>query len=164
MNGLARIIATLVIVSALSGCGAGTLSNAEFVAQANAACTADNALAQPLLSSPQVTPSPGGESAELLNSITKVIPIVQDLQRKLAALNPPAAKQAEYIHGLSLLVQLVSKLSEIRDALAANGLQNTVQLQDRGNELNSLGELLDSTAANLGLTECANIAHTQVYG
>jgi hypothetical protein len=148
-------LSVLLAGIALSGCGGASsngsaLSDAEFVARANAVCSAAAARLKPL-QQPTDMPSMATYMAE-------VLPIAQEARAKLAALTPPSSKQTEYAHLLDLGGQVISKTEELRGAAEAN---EGKRVQSLGNDVSGLGQEENSAATNLGLTECAHNGETQ---
>lgn len=148
-------LSVLLTGIALSGCGGASshgpaLSDAEFVARANAVCSAGAARLKPL-QQPTDMPSTATYMAEAL-------PIAQEARAKLAALTPPSSKQTEYVHLLDLTAQGISKVEELRRAAEAN---EEKRVQSLSNDLSALGQEENSAATNLGLTECAHNGEAQ---
>ena len=171
MRVLTCIIAGFVTTAAVSSCGGGgssPLSNAQFVAQANAACSESNAKVEPTASSLDENFE---SEPEAVTDMLEIIPVVEGLHERLARITPPSDKQAEYARGVHLVGQLVSELDALRRVVTADhathapltvsAIREGIQIQGRMQEA---GEKLEAIATNLELIECAKIAKTQMFG
>src|ERR1035437_6931787 len=118
----------------LVGCGgsgtSGTLSDAQFISQANAACKA-GASATTALAVPT-------DVASTAKYIANAVPIIQKYERQLAALVAPSAKQKEYKRMLSLMQEEIAQLSIAGKAAAARDVQKVQSIYSSAANLNKL--------------------------
>jgi len=149
-----RVGVALAVGFALASCGGSSsrpaLSKMQFTSRANAACAAADARVEGFQA-----PS---DLASLATFAAQVVPVAEDLKRKLSALVPPSPQQAEYRKMLDLLGQQITKYSDFRRAAEAGDEQRAETI---GNDVNALSERFNSDAIDLGLPECARNAQPQ---
>lgn len=133
-----------VTAFAVCGCGGVTrLSEVEFQARANAACTDANGEIRAL------PVGKGGTFASVAEESAELAPITQRLALKLRVLTPPASYQPRWTVLTAELTATPKLLSKMRSAaLAADG----PELQALSDQINGMD--MSSIALGLGLPEC----------
>jgi hypothetical protein len=125
--------------------GSAPLSQSEFVSQANAACKDANDQVVALKAPAQTLSSQAA-------TIAQELPIINQGLAKLTAITPPTDLQSEYNQWLAATKTQVKVATELAAAAKAN---DTAKAQSLAQQLQANNNKLDSTASDLGLTECA---------
>lgn len=164
MKRISRVAALAVFLAGVSGCGSsssssGGLSEAQFVAKANAACATAHEKAEPGLSLLS-------HSSPTAESLTAYAAQIRTLRTSLGTVPPPSEKRAEYTNGLYQLERLASTVGTMANALQSgpNASQPSEAFFSAESELEKQAEELEGTARTLGLTTCFEVLHNQNYG
>jgi hypothetical protein len=153
-----------VLLAGVSGCGSSSsssgLSEADFVAKANAACATAHEKAEPGLS--LLSQGTGPTAASLTAYATQI----RTLRTSLGAVPPPSQKRAEYTNGLYQLERLASTVDKAANALqsGSNASLPPEAFFSAESELENQAKELEGSARTLGLTTCAEVLHKQNYG
>ena len=122
--------------------GSTPLSQAEFVAKADAICKAANDKVAALKAPQTVT--------DLAKTLEQELPIVAAGEAQLSQLTPPTELQDKFQSYVAAVEAQTAKAKQLQAAAAAN---DTAKVQSLGKELQASSP--DPIAKSLGLTECA---------
>jgi hypothetical protein len=131
--------------------GSASLSQDEFVSQADAACKEANDKITALK-------APASTLSAQAATIAQEVGIFTDALGKLSAITPPTDLQSEYSRWLAGTKAQVSLATKAGAAAKAN---DTAKVQALGQQLQANNDKLNATAKDLGLTECAKHVEPQ---
>lgn len=140
---LLALAAVTVAVSACGGDGGERLSEADWIAQADAVCAEAQAELDAL---PEPT-----TPAELTELAEEAVTIAEEQLSRLRELRPPEAAEDDYTEMLDLTARQIELTGEIAEAAAARDQARVEELIEQGEEVD---DEADALAAEYGFQVC----------